>query len=198
MSVQIAGLQVTELRNVLLHHRQNLVTPFWAVAWKSLLSTARLLPKYTSLSSSFILSFDIRTPTMHYTNAPSNSYFLALYNITFNTIIQYKFNHNYYLGPVSHLQVKALIGPFQSSPLSLIPKPYKPDAYWLIQNYSYSHNALPNYRFINSYIDSSNYSYTWGTFAAFFQLVLHLPPGSQGAIRDISEAYQNVPVHPSQ
>src|SRR6185312_522606 len=41
-------------------------------------------------------------------------------------------------------------------------------------------------------------SRVWGTFTCMCLKVSMLPPGSQIGIRDISEAYRNVPTHPSQ
>jgi hypothetical protein len=38
----------------------------------------------------------------------------------------------------------------------------------------------------------------WGTFTTFSLLVYRLPPGTQGACRDIAEAYQTIPLAPSQ
>ena len=46
---------------------------------------------------------------------------------------------------------------------------------------------------MNSFINSDNYPCTWGTFTAFTLMALHLPPGSQKAVRDISEAYRLIP-----
>lgn len=48
------------------------------------------------------------------------------------------------------------------------------------------------------HINSNDFSCTWGTFTAFCLLIWHLPPGSQDCVRDVAEAYRNVPLHASQ
>ncbi|CDO73030.1 hypothetical protein BN946_scf185007.g84 [Trametes cinnabarina] len=51
---------------------------------------------------------------------------------------------------------------------------------------------------INYHIDPANFPCTWGTFHAFALLCWRLPPGSQGAVRDVAEAYRIIPLHHSQ
>jgi len=89
-------------------------------------------------------------------------------------------------------ELQDLIGPFQNSPLYIIPKPGKPGKFCLIQNFSFPH--APNMHFqsplINSHIDVDNFPTTWGKFGMVYQLITMLPPGS--------EAYQMVPLNPSQ
>jgi len=73
-----------------------------------------------------------------------------------------------YIGPFTWKELEDLIGPFQTSPLLVIPKPGQPDKYLLIQNLSYPYSvftAFPNPA-INSDIDSTKFPCTWGTFAA--------------------------------
>lgn len=47
-------------------------------------------------------------------------------------------------------------------------------------------------------MDPDNFPSTWGTFHVLALTISRLPPGSQIAIRDVSEAYRTVPIHPSQ
>src|SRR5882757_2342919 len=58
---------------------------------------------------------------------PPNSKTILQHNNAFNDIIQREFQRNRYLGPASRQQLERIIGPFQTSPLSLIPKPHNPD-----------------------------------------------------------------------
>ena len=91
-------------------------------------------------------------------------------------------------------------GPFQTSPLSIIPKPGQPGKFRLVQNFSFP--IIPNDRFpfpaINSYINPCNFPATWGKFSIVFLLTSCLPPGSEVATQDVAEAYRTVPLHPSQ
>jgi hypothetical protein len=96
------------------------------------------------------------------------------------------------------LEVERIVGPFQSSPLSVIPKPGKPGKFRLIQNLSSPHSPRNGISSINSAIDSSLFPCTWGTFATISFLIFHLPINSQAAVRDVKEAYRTIPLRPSQ
>ena len=111
-------------------------------------------------------------------------------------IVEDEFAKGRYLGPFSQAEVEEHIGPFQTSPLSIIPKPGRPGKYRLVQNLSYPTHPRADPPSVNSAIDSSRYACTWGTFAVISYIAHHLPPGSQAAIRDIKEAYRTLPVKP--
>ena len=69
----------------------------------------------------------------------------------------------------------------------------------LIQNLSYPYDSLRHrVSSINSAMDASEFPCTWGTFFAVSLLCAMLPPGSQAAVRDISEAFRSIPLHDSQ
>jgi hypothetical protein len=95
-------------------------------------------------------------------------------------------------------QITNMIGPFQSSPLSIIPKPGKPGKFRLIQNFSHPYSQTLSNASINSYIDPADFPCTWGTFATVALIIAQLLEGSQAATRDVKEAYRTVPIHPSQ
>ncbi|KAG6327358.1 hypothetical protein ID866_11731 [Astraeus odoratus] len=63
------------------------------------------------------------------------------------------------------------------SPLSLIPKPGWP---------------------VNHCIAAEDFPTAWGKFSIIYNLIAHLPPGSEAATRDVAEAYRTIPLHPSQ
>ena len=102
-----------------------------------------------------------------------------------------------YIGPFSLSDLKAEIGPFQSSPLSLVPKLGKPGKFCLIQNLSHLHNNHPTPS-INAFLNSDKFSCTWGTFRTMCTLIRSLPPGTQAATRDIAEAYRIISMHENQ
>lgn len=132
------------------------------------------------------------------TRTPANSRSLVELRDPFLTIVQKEFTAGRYIGPFSRRSLESLCGPFQSSPLSLVPKANKPGAFRLVQNYSFPRTPINSYYSINWHINSADFPCTWGTFAAFSHLVWSLPPGSQAAIRDVAEAYRTIPLHPSQ
>ncbi|THH11637.1 hypothetical protein EW146_g7975 [Bondarzewia mesenterica] len=176
----------------------NPLTPYHAEAWRQALSAASLLAKYPSVYSGLTSGFDIGIPCISQMHAPFNSPTLHTYQEVFSSIIYNEFARSRYLGPFLQSELQLLIGPFQSSPLSLVPKPHKLNSFCLVQNYSYPHIPSPSYSSINSHINSDNYPCTWGTFTAIALTIARLPPGSQAAVRDVSKAYQTMPLHSSQ
>ena len=112
-------------------------------------------------------------------------------------MIQSEFDKGRYIGPFSIEELESEIGPFQSSPLSLVPKAGKPGKYRLIQNLSHPHSNQPTPA-INVLLNADDFPCTWGTFRTVCTLVRNLPPGSQAATRDIAEAYRIIPLHENQ
>ncbi|GJF00897.1 hypothetical protein PsYK624_172010 [Phanerochaete sordida] len=123
---------------------------------------------------------------------------LSVHSAHFNAILSKEFSKDRYIGPFSQAELETLIGPFQSSPLSLVPKPHRTDAFRLVQNFSFPHSPRSGILSINHTIDSADFPCFWGTFAAFSFMVWGLPDGSEGAVRDVSEAYRLIPLHESQ
>jgi hypothetical protein len=118
----------------------------------------------------------------------------------FNSIIQNELEKGRFIGPFLADTLKDLIGPFQSSPLSIIPKPGNAKKFRIVQNFSFPNQpsaSFPNPS-INSYIKVEKFPTTWGKFSIVYQLISTLPPGSEAATRDVSEAYRTLPLHPSQ
>lgn len=181
-----------------LHGKQHPSTPFKASTWKNFLAASNLTSKYPSIVPGIQSGFVSGIPKISVTRTPLNSPSLQTLPNQFQSIIQHEFQARRYLGPFTRDMLEATLGPFQSSPLSLVPKPHKPDSYRLVQNFSYSQVPIGEYTSINHHINSTAFPCTWGTFAAFLNLVWHLPPGSQGMVRDASEAYRQIPLHPSQ
>ena len=94
--------------------------------------------------------------------------------------------------------MEQLIGPFQSSPLSLVPKPGKVAKLRAVHNFSYPHSPTNQIFSINYTIDPDVYPCTWGTFGTICFTIYNLPPGSQASIRDVAEAYRTIPITPEQ
>lgn len=115
----------------------------------------------------------------------------------FQEIVNKEFTKGRYLSPFTHLEVEHILGPFQTSPLSLVPKPGKPGKYRLVQNLSFPLLAslVPS---INSLVDPDLFPSHYSTFFVVALVLSSLPPGSQGAVRDVAEAYRTIPLHHSQ
>jgi hypothetical protein len=190
--------RLTELNNVLMHRRHKAHTPLKAQDWHHLLLTTHLLEKYPMLPHNIQFGFDAGIRAITETFAPPNNPSIAALATSFTEIVEKEFNQGRYIGPLSKTETEHILGPFQSSPLSLTPKPDKPDKYRLIQNFSFPHSPTSTVSSINHTIDSDLYPSTWGTFSTVCLLIWRLPPGSEAAVRDVAEAYRTIPVTPTQ
>ena len=170
--------------------------PFNLPLISSLLSDTRLLHKYPTVLDSFRCGFLLGIPSISVTFTPPNtSSILSLYS-DFLELVNKEFLLLRYLGLFTRVQLEELIGPFQTSPLSLVPKPNS-SSFRLIQNLSFPYvpEPVPS---INSYIDSSHFPCTFGTFLTICLIINYLPAGSQACTRDVADAYRTIPIHPSQ
>ena len=66
--------------------------------------------------------FQYQFPPITTTQAPPNKESIVEFTDGFNKIVHNEMQKGCYIGPISGKDVEALIGPFQSSPFSIIPK----------------------------------------------------------------------------
>ncbi|THH15554.1 hypothetical protein EUX98_g9445, partial [Antrodiella citrinella] len=193
--------RVTELKRVIAHREAEPLTPLKADAWEHLLRSTGLLQKYPSLPHSLRHGFDAGIPYVSHTYTPRNAPMPGPLADAFATVVATEFERGRYIGPFSASELQSVIGPFQSSPVSIQPKPNKPGKFRLVQNFSHPHvpsRATPSIHSINSYLDSDLFPCTWGTFNTICTIIHSLPSGSQAAVRDVAEAYRTIPLAASQ
>lgn len=186
------------LRDALEHRKSKALTPYRVEAWESVLQQYNLHVKYPTLVSSLRKGFDAGIRPIYTTSTPANSLSLLLHPEAYQEMVTKEFSKGRYIGPCTRQEVEWLIGPFQSSPLSWVPKPGKPGKYRAVHNFSYPHTPTPTTSSINCSIDVNMFPCTWGTFATICHIIHNLPPGSQAAIRDVAEAYRTIPIIPDQ
>ena len=186
-----------ELRIALELRKLQALTPYRAQVWETLLVNANLLEKYPLLPKNICSGFIINIPNIITTQTPPNKLTINEFLPQFKKIINLELFKQRYIGPFSHITTESLIGPFQTSPFSIIPKPRKPDCFHLIQNFSFPHDAtsIHSNPSINSILNPDNLPTTWGTFTVISLLIYKLPPHSQIAMRDVAEAYRTIPLH---
>jgi hypothetical protein len=187
-----------EPKDALALRRLRVLTPLKPEAWDSLLRRYNLSSKYPNIPNSICFGFDTGIVPIVRTYTPLNHAPICKLLHVFKEIVDHEFNQGCYIGPFSLLETESLIGPFQTSPLALVDKPGKPNQYRLIQNLSHPHNWTRSLQSINHSLNSDLYPCTWGTFTTFSLLVYRLSLGTQGACRDVAEAYQTIPLAPSQ
>ena len=143
--------------------------------------------------------FDLGIPSISQSYVPTNSSSINKLPAEYEEIVEKEFLRGRYLGPFSQAELESIIGPFQSSPLSLVPKPGKPGKFRGVHDFSHPRQSSTNpVSSINSAINAHDFPCTWGTFSTVSLIIFRLPPGSQASIRDVAEAYRTIPAHHSQ
>lgn len=192
-----AAVPIMGLKAALELRRLKALTQYNPDAWELLLSSVNLTAKYPYIPEALRYSFRADVPSIHSSYTPPNNASVHEHENTLNQMFTKELSLGCYLGPYSHAEIESVLGPFQSSPLSIIPKLGRPGKFCLIQSLSFPHNT-PNTPSINSCINSDRFPCTYGTFDIVSHLIWHLLPGLQAAIRDVSEAYHTVPLAPSE
>lgn len=192
-----------ELRTALAQrgpHVLGIKAPFRWRGWEDELCRAGLLGQYEDVPRGMREGFRFGYPDVESTQAPPNGSSAEEFGDVFRAIIENEVAKGRYIGPFTRRQLEQVLGSFQTSPFTIIPKAGRPGKFRLIQNLSFP--CQPSHKFpnksINSQIDSDDFPCTWATFATICQIITRLPPGSQAAVRDVSEAYRTIPLHPSQ
>ena len=189
-----------ELAHALEHRRLRPLTPYKADAWELALQRAGLIDRFPSIPTGLRHSFDVGYPVLSRVQIPPNSTSLAIYEPEFKDIVDKELTKDRYIGPFPFFEIEASLGPFQSSPLSLIPKSGKPGKFHLIQNFSFPIEVLSHFPnpSINQAITRDFFPCTWGKFSTIYLLISRLSIGSQIVTRDVAEAYRTIPLHKSQ
>jgi hypothetical protein len=197
-NVQVVENPTMGPKDALEHRQLDPLTPYMVRAWAKQLSDLSLQDKYPRLVQGFLHGFDLGIPHIRSTYTPLNHPSIkSLFNV-YTSIINSEFTAGRYIGPFTRSQLESAMGPFQTSPLSLVPKTSKLGRYRAVHDFSHPHDPSPDATSINSHIDSNDFPCTWGTFATVALLISRLPPGSQASVRDVAEAYRTIPAIPSQ
>ena len=197
-NVLAVGTRIMALRSVLKLGKNQALTLYNVKAWKLMLVEGGLLDKYPNLPISLACGFDAGIQRIFNTYMPNNSPTLYQLSEIYQQIVDKEFQCGCYISPCTKDKVKAFIRPFQSSPLSLVPKPGKLGSFCAVHNFSYPHVPSTNTFSINYTIDANLYPCTWGTFATICHTIHNLPPGSQASIQDVAEAYHTIHIVHSQ
>ena len=168
----------TALRSAVLQRRRKPLTPLIADQWDINLRASRLLTKYPQIPEYIRHGAHAGIPQIHRSHTPPNNQSTETIADVFNEMIQSEFDKGRYLGPFSQEELESEIGPFQSSPLSLVPKAGKPGKFRLIQNLSHppTNHPVPS---INALLNSDDFPCTWGTFRTVCALIRNLPRGTK-------------------
>ncbi|SJL14251.1 uncharacterized protein ARMOST_17707 [Armillaria ostoyae] len=123
-NVRDAEVLPMEPSTVLMLRRNKSCTPLHPDSWLRHLSKANLLHRYPSIYNGLSAGFNIGIPPIQKTFTPPNHASIDHFRNQFEKIVHHEFHCGRYIGPFSQDDVEKLIGPFQTSPLSLVPKPH--------------------------------------------------------------------------
>ena len=140
MGVPDVEKRTMKLKTVLKHRRNRVLTPYHHEAWHCMLTEYHLLRKYSFIPHDLQFGFDAGIHLIVSTFMSDNSPTLYIHTKQYQKIMDYEFSCGRYIRPFSKVEVEELLGPFQSSPLSLIPKPRKVNKYRAIHNFSFPHS----------------------------------------------------------
>lgn len=118
-------------------------TPYHAGCWEVLLRDAGLASRYPNLVNGFRQGFVFSFPTVLVTQSPPNQPSVEEHSSVFSQLVSHEGAAGWYVGPFSQHELEQLLGPFQSSPVSIIPKPAKPGHYYTLDSVQ---NCMPDLR----------------------------------------------------
>jgi hypothetical protein len=174
-----------------------IVTPFIADAWERELLSLGLLDTFSDVPYSIRHGFDLGIHSIPpETYIPNNHSSAIQHPQAIRSYINTELSNGRYTGPFSPSRLEALIGPFRTSPLGVVPKPM-PGEFRLVQDFSYPRNDALR-QSLNSEIDTSSLSCDWGTFQNISTIVIDAPPNTQAATLDVDAAFRRCPIKPSQ
>lgn len=191
-----AAMPATVLRAALERRALKPKTPFHADAWECFLQESGLEQIYPSIVPGLRKGFRIGIRTIKKTFSPPNGHSLNTAPDLFNNLIKTEIAAGCWIGPATHADVEAVIGSFQTSPCSAIPRPNKPERRRLIQDFG--RGSKDGIKSINSTIEAADFPCTCGSANVAALLIWLLPLGSQISIRDVSDVFRSIPLHPSQ
>lgn len=175
------------------------LTPYIPDAWEWWLRASGLLSRYPSIPDGLRFGFAVGLANPHISFTPPNNPSILEHASVFEEIVNKEMSKGRYIGPFGRTEIENLLGPFQTAPLSLVPKPGKPGKFRLVQNLSFPHSSVsPLVSAVNDRVDPNLFPTHYSTFLITSLLISRLPPGSEAAVRDVAEAYRTVPSHPSQ
>ena len=122
-TAQDAAHSPTEPANALEHRKHHPLTLYNTSAWEHALRRFKLTTLFPSLIHSLRHGFIVEYPIITYTQPPPNSTSIPLYQNEFEDIVKKEIAKNRYIGPTPLATIESLLGPYQTSPLSMIPKP---------------------------------------------------------------------------
>ena len=111
-----------ELKPVIKLRKFKALTPYKPNTWEKYLHDANLLQEHEHILTGLCLSFHLDFPEILQTQTPLNHNSTRQYKTHSMKVIHNEIQTSRYIGPTSKAMIETLIGPFQYSPMSIIPR----------------------------------------------------------------------------
>ena len=128
-SAQAVEKPITGHKDVLKRRKREPLTPYIGEAWKELLRECGLERRYPFLVQGIAEGFDMGIPHITCTYIPLNHPSIVSLPDVYKSSVNSKCKTGRYIGPFTRRQLESALGPFQTSPLSLVPKTSKPGVF---------------------------------------------------------------------
>ncbi|GAA5955827.1 hypothetical protein JCM8115_004334 [Rhodotorula mucilaginosa] len=185
-----------------------ITTPLHAVSWKGLieqLSRSReRIPRYERIPDQIKDGFflGIEGPPVTTFVAP-NAMSAIEHASVLDKEIKLEVENGWLVGPYTKEQLEEGIpGHFQTSPLGVVEKDVAegaPKKYRIIENLSYPYKPLPEgTTSVNSRLDAQDMPCEWLQLRTLIDLMRRLGPESQVLVTDMTAAFRQLPIAPSQ
>lgn len=142
----------TGLKLALVQRRLKALSPYHHEAWAAELSHLGLVGRYPSPVQGLAGGFNLGILCILHTHAPPNHHSVKSLNHVYKSIVNNEFAAGHYISPFSCAQLEDTIGPFQTSPQSLVLKTSKPGKYRAVHDFSHPHTPSPKLASVNSHI----------------------------------------------
>jgi hypothetical protein len=124
--------------------RRKATSPYARSAWGAELARLGLIPRYPSVVKGLEQGFNLGIPPIRSTFTPPNHPSIIHMPNVYTSTVDNEFAAGRYVGPFSRAQLEGEIGPFQTSPLSFVPKTSKPGKFRAVHNFSFPPSAKKN------------------------------------------------------
>lgn len=159
---------------------RTIFTPLDYEKWEAMLNKYNLVMKYpdipTSIRSGFYMGVDSTIPK---TCIPTNHKSALENPEAVDAHIRKEMREGRYVGPFAPDRLEALIGPFRTSPLGVVPKPGT-DGFRIPQDLSFPRDD-PDRSSVNDEIDGDDFLCSWGTFNVIAEMICTNPPEMEEA-----------------
>ena len=116
-NAQDAASQTMVLKAAIVLRQSRAITPYNPDTWWDHLAAASLVHRYPNIYDGLCFGFTTNLPPLIHTFIPVNSPTILEHHDMFLSMLSKEFTKKRYIGPYTHFEIEAALGPFQTAPL---------------------------------------------------------------------------------